>query len=73
MRNLLTDEQFNALKRFEETTSDENTYDLDKEMLRELCDIGVIRHSSRGIYWLTKFGDALLEKSPAPEGDKPCA
>lgn len=68
MRNLLTDEQFNALKRFEETTSDENTYDLDKEMLCELCDIGVIRHSSRGIYWLTKFGDALLEKSPAPEG-----
>lgn len=60
---LSADERW-ALERFQETTNDSEGYDVPKGMMRRLAEIGVVHHTSRGIYGITKFGHAVLQSAP---------
>ena len=59
---LSTDELW-ALERFQETTDDSEGYDVPKRMMRRLAEIGVVYHTSRGIYGITQFGHAVLNSA----------
>lgn len=59
--SILSEYDFKNLKRFEETTSDGEGYDVMKSDMERLAEIGVVRHHSRGIYSLTSFGQFVIE------------
>lgn len=56
----LTDDEREAFERFNETCEDGEGYDVPKPMMKRLAEIGVIHHTSRGIYGITKFGHSVL-------------
>ncbi len=56
----LTVEERGALERFNETCEDGEGYDVPKQMMKRLAEIGVVNHTSRGIYFITEFGRAIL-------------
>ena len=57
-----------ALARFDETTRDDGTYDIDKAMIWRLARKGSIHHLSAGRYELTEAGRAMLAAAPKPGG-----
>lgn len=56
MTEFLQHEDLKALLRFNETVEDDNSYDVPKEMMSRLSQIGVVQHTGRGSYSLTSFG-----------------
>ena len=61
--SILSETDFKNLKRFEETSSDGEGYDVIKSDMARLAEIGVVRHHSRGIYSLTSFGQFVIESN----------
>ncbi len=57
----ITRDEVQALERFKETSDDGEGYDVPKPMMRKLSEIGLVYHTSRGIYGLTDFGHTVLE------------
>ena len=53
-------EEMKAFERFNETCEDGEGYDVPKEMMKRLADIGVINHLSAGHYRITEFGLSIL-------------
>lgn len=49
------------LMRFEETTSDSEGYDIKKEDVKRLANLGAIQSHGFGRYSLTEFGNFVLE------------
>lgn len=49
-----------ALKRFNDTCQDDGTYDLHKDMITKLSEIGLIRWRGGNRYEITKFGEFTL-------------
>ena len=56
----MSEDEREAFERFNETCEDGEGYDVPKTMMRRLAEIGVIHHTSRGIYGITKFGRLLV-------------
>lgn len=56
LTEFLTEEDKADLLRIEDLFSDGEGYDLPKEQMRRLAEIGVIRHTSAGRYAITSFG-----------------
>ena len=63
----LTDDERKAFERFNETCEDGEGYDVPKTMMKRLAEIGVIHHTSRGIYGITKFGRSLVGYTTPPQ------
>lgn len=59
----LSSDQLSALLRFCETCEDGQAYDVPKSMMKALAAIGVVQHMSAGIYSITEFGEAVIEKA----------
>jgi len=59
----LTEDERKALGCFQETTDDGEGYDVPKQMMRRLAQIGVVHHASRGIYGITDFGHFVLDNT----------
>lgn len=59
----LSADAMTALMRFSETCEDGQGYDVPKPMMRALAAIGVVQHTSAGIYAITVFGEAVVEKA----------
>lgn len=62
----LSAEEMTALLRFCETCEDGQGYDIPKPMMNALAAIGVLQHMSAGIYAITVFGEAVVEKAGRP-------
>jgi hypothetical protein len=62
----LTAEEMAALMRFFETCEDGEGYDVPKPMMKRLAAIGVVNHTSGGIYNITEFGQAIIDAPPPP-------
>lgn len=58
---IISEADFKELTRFNETSSDNEGYDVAKSKMARLAEIGAIRHHSRGIYSITAFGQFILE------------
>ena len=67
---VLTPEDRAAFERFHETWEDNEGYDVPKEMMRRLAEVGVVHHITAGRYDITKFGHYVLAAGaePVPEG-----
>ena len=63
----MSEDEREAFERFNETCEDGEGYDVPKTMMRRLAEIGVIHHTSRGIYGITKFGRLLVGKTTPPQ------
>ena len=63
----MSEDERKAFERFNETCEDGEGYDVPKTMMRRLAEIGVIHHTSRGIYGITKFGRLLVGKTTQPQ------
>ena len=61
---LLNEEEMADLRRFDETVRDEGSYDIPKERMRRLAEIGVIRRTTGSQYCHTYFGLSLLNAAP---------
>lgn len=59
--DFITDEYIKDLVRFNETTEDDNSYDLPKIKILALRKAGLVAHTSAGVYMLTDFGVAILK------------
>jgi len=60
----LTNDERKALERFTETCDDGEGYDVPKQMMQRLAQIGVVHHTSGGIYSTTEFGRWVIEAAP---------
>ena len=63
----MSEDEREAFERFNETCEDGEEYDVPKTMMKRLAEIGVIHHTSRGIYGITKFGHFLVGKTTPPQ------
>lgn len=63
---VLTPEERAAFDRFHETWEDNEGYDVPKEMMRRLAEVGVVHHITAGRYDITKFGHYVLAAGAAP-------
>ena len=63
----MSEDEREAFERFNETCEDGEGYDVPKTMMRRLAEIGVIHHTSRGIYGITKFGRLLVGNTTPPQ------
>ena len=63
----MSEDEREAFERFNETCEDGEGYDVPKTMMRRLAEIGVIHHTSRGIYGITKFGRLLVGNTTQPQ------
>ena len=63
----ISEDEREAFERFNETCEDGEGYDVPKTMMRRLAEIGVIHHTSRGIYGITKFGRLLVGNTTQPQ------
>lgn len=63
---VLTPEERAAFERFHETWEDNEGYDVPKEMMRRLTEVGVVHHITAGRYDITKFGHYVLAAGVAP-------
>lgn len=59
-RKILSEHNFKNLERFEETSSDNEGYDIEKEDMKKLAEIGVVQFEGRGFYSITSFGQFVL-------------
>lgn len=57
----ITEEEIAALKRFHECVSDGEGYDVPKDMMQKLAEIGLIRRVTKDIYEHTLLGLHILE------------
>ena len=60
-----TDASMTALRRFEETCSDGEGYDVPKDTMKQLALIGLVAHVSGGRYVITDFGQSVLSAAPS--------
>lgn len=60
-------EWWDALKRFSETTEDDESYDVPLPMMDRLAGWGVVRKRRGSVYETTLLGDWLLQKGPGAE------
>lgn len=60
LAELLNAEELAALRRFNETCEDGEGYDVPKEMMKRLAEIGVIYRRSGAYYQFTEFGMLIL-------------
>lgn len=58
---ILSEKDFKNLERFEETSSDNEGYDVSKENIERLAEIGVVRFHGKKIYSITSFGQFVLD------------
>jgi hypothetical protein len=63
--NLLNADELAALRRFDECAQDGEGWDVPKEMMQRLAEIGVVRRKSGNFYEATDFGQAVLAQSLA--------
>ena len=63
----MSEDERKAFERFNETCEDGEGYDVPKTMMKRLAEIGVIHHTSRGIYGITKFGRLLVGNTTPPQ------
>lgn len=63
--HLLSADELAALRRFDECAQDGEGYDVPKEMMRRLAEIGVVRRRSGAYYEATDFGQLVLGNAPA--------
>lgn len=59
--SLVSDEDIKHLMRFHETTEDGEGYDVPKPIMKRLASIGLIGHSSAGRYFITDFGQSVID------------
>lgn len=52
----ISSEELKAFERFNETTDDGEGYDVPKEMMKRLADIGLLNNLSAGYYRATNLG-----------------
>lgn len=62
-----------ALKRFDECVTDGEGYDVPKEMMKRLSEIGLVRRVTANVYEHTNFGLAVLAGDFAPQPSQPAA
>ena len=62
-----TDAAIAALKRFEETCSDGEGYDVPKDTMQCLQEIGLVYRMRGSVYCITDFGQHVLAAAPAPQ------
>lgn len=60
-----------ALKRFEETCSDGEGYDVPKDTMHNLQAIGLVYRTRGSVYCITYFGHHVLAAAPAPHPAQP--
>lgn len=60
----LTNDERKALERFVETCDDGEGYDVPKQMMQRLAQIGVVHHTSGGVYSTTEFGRWVIDADP---------
>ena len=60
----LTNDERKALERFTETCDDGEGYDVPKQMMQRLAQIGVVHHTSGGVYSTTEFGRWVIDAAP---------
>jgi len=65
---LLNANELAALRRFDECAQDGEGYDVPKEMMQRLAEIGVVRRTSGSYYEHTDFGQHVLGNTPPPSG-----
>lgn len=56
----ILEEEMTALRRFDETTRDDESYDVPKEMMQRLAEIGLLRRKSGNYYEHTTFGLSVI-------------
>ncbi|WP_368570643.1 hypothetical protein [Acinetobacter baumannii] len=61
--NFLQKDDLNNLKRFNETCEDDQDYDIPKEKMRRLAELGVVRRHSKSYYSITRFGMYVLNQN----------
>ena len=59
----ISPEELAALRRFDETTQDDGSYDVDKEMMKQLAEIGLVRRTTKDYYKLTLFGASVVRSA----------
>lgn len=57
---VLTDDELAAFLRFDETTADDQSYDIEKSMMRRLSEIGLVCRKFGAYYQTTEYGMAVL-------------
>lgn len=62
---LLSSDDLAWLRRFRETTEDDQSYDVPKERMQRLAQIGVVRRTHGSHYTMTDFGVHAL-RAPRP-------
>lgn len=62
-KEILQVNDFKNLHRFYETSLDNEGYDVDKNDMERLAEIGVVQHKGKDIYFITSFGQFVLEKN----------
>jgi hypothetical protein len=60
----LTNDERKALERFTETCDDGEGYDVPKQIMQRLAQIGVVHHTSGGVYSTTEFGRWVIDAAP---------
>lgn len=60
-KKILSAHDFKNLERFDETCSDNEGYDVEKEDMKRLAKIGVVQFEGRGFYSITSFGQFVLD------------
>lgn len=63
--DLLNAEELAALRRFDECAQDGEGYDVPREMMQRLAEIGVVRRKSGAYYEATNFGMRVLDRAPS--------
>ncbi|MCT0101882.1 hypothetical protein KT998_04850 [Proteus mirabilis] len=61
--NFLQRDDFFNLKRFNETCEDSQDYDVPKEKMQRLAELGVVRRHSKSYYSITSFGMYVLNQN----------
>lgn len=61
--NFLQEDDLNNLKRFNETCEDGQPYDVPKDRMQRLAELGVVRHHSKSYYSITSFGMYVLNQN----------
>ena len=59
----LQPDDLNNLKRFDETCEDSQPYDVPKEKMQRLAELGVVLRHSKSYYSITSFGMYVLNQN----------
>lgn len=61
--NYLQKNDLSNLKRFNETCEDSQPYDVPKDKMQRLAELGVVRRHSKNYYSITSFGMYVLNQN----------